>query len=284
MILMDFSGIVISSATEYHNKTKEQIDIKLLRHISLNSLLAVKDKLSKYADETVLAIDGKNYWRKEVFPLYKQNRKLAQVKDTMDWDLFHESFNQLKAEFKDNLPYKYVEVEGAEADDIMAVLGELYGPHRKVVIASSDHDMAQVQKNICPQVVQYSPYHKKFVDCDSYNFFEHVVKGDAGDGIPNIFSDDDTHVTPGKRQKPVKTADLKKWELTGLSKPEVFCETTEVLARLERNRKIIDLSMIPEELKKQIVVAYNDASDNKGKLFNYLVTNRLKKIMERGNF
>lgn len=281
---MDFSGIVISSASDYHSSTKEQIDIGLLRHIALNSLLSVKDKLSKYADEVVLAIDSKHYWRKDVFSYYKQNRKLAQKKDTMDWDRFHVAFNQLKQEFQENLPYKYVEVYGAEADDVMAVIATVFGPHRKVVIASSDHDMAQVQKNICEAVQLYSPYHKKFVDCAKYNFFEHIIKGDSGDGIPNIFSDDDTLVTPGKRQKSVMTANLVKWEQSGLAHPEVFCDTPEVLARFERNRKLVDLTMIPEELKSRIVDAYNNAPVVKGKLFNYLVQHKLKKIMERGNF
>jgi hypothetical protein len=33
--------------------------------------------------------------------------------------------------------------------------------------------------------------------------FEHIIKGDATDGIPNILSADDTFAVDGKRQKPL---------------------------------------------------------------------------------
>lgn len=239
----------------------------------------------KYADEVVICIDGRNYWRKTLFPQYKQNRKKQQKKDSFDWDAFHEAFNQLKQEFKDNLPYKVIEVETAEADDIMAVLSTAFGPSRDVVIVSSDKDLIQISSNICPKVKQYSPFHKKYIsDSTGYNFFEHIVKGDEGDGIPNIFSDDDTFLVEGKRQTPIRTDRLKEWAKTGLASPEVFCKSLEDLQRLERNRKLIDLTMIPEELKQRIMTAYNEVVVNKGALFDYLVQHKLKKILERGNF
>lgn len=233
----------------------------------------------------VICIDGRNYWRKAIFPQYKQNRKKAQQKDSFDWDSFHIAFNQLKDEFKEVLPYKVVEVETAEADDIMAVLSTLYGPHRDVVIVSSDKDLIQISAHICPRVKQYSPYHKKFItDSASYNFFEHIIKGDEGDGIPNIFSDDDTFVVDGKRQVPIRTTKLKEWGKTGLTSPEVFCKSLDDLKRFERNQTLIDLTRIPQDLQEKIIKAYEDAPNNKGKLFNYLIENRLKKVIERGNF
>lgn len=286
MILFDFSQIVISDAVDYHTQTKDQIDIKLLRHLALNKILNLKEKLQKYADEIVICVDGRDYWRKANFPQYKQNRKKQQKKDTFDWDGFHQAFNQLKAEFKENLPYKVVEVYTAEADDIMAVLATAYGPSRDVVIVSSDKDLLQIQSNTCARVKQYSPLHKKFIDPKSsgYDFFTHIIKGDDGDGVPNIFSDDDTFMVEGKRQKTVYAAKLDEWRKSGLGKPEAFCSSVEDLTRFNRNLNLIDLSRIPEDLQSSIMQAYEHCTCDKTKLFNYLVTNRLKKIMERGNF
>lgn len=254
--------------------------------MALNKILNLKEKLQKYADEIVICIDGRDYWRKKNFPQYKQNRKKQQKKDSFDWDGFHQVFNQLKAEFKENLPYKVLEVYSAEADDLMAVLATVYGPHRDVVIVSSDKDLLQIQINTCAKVKQYSPLHKKFIDGGDgkYDFFTHVIKGDEGDGIPNIFSDDDTFLVETKRQKPVATAKLNEWRKHGLGKPEVFCSSTEDLARFERNINLIDLTRIPEDLRATILNDYNNLTVDKSRLFNYLVTNRLKKIMERGNF
>lgn len=283
IILVDFSQIVISSSVDYFSKTREEFDMNLLRHIALNTLLSLKDKLNKYSDEVVLCMDGRNYWRKEIHPHYKANRKASQAKDKFKWDEFFQLFNQLKTEFKENLPYKCVEVERAEADDVISVLTRINAPHRPVVILSSDKDFLQLS-SISSNVKQYSPLHKKFLDASGYNLFEHVIKGDDNDGIPNIFSDPDTFMVEGKRQTPVRTTALKEWVKTGFSQPEVFCKSTQDLERFEMNRRLIDLSLIPDDVVDSIVSAYNASTVDKTKLFSYLVKNRLKKILERANF
>jgi hypothetical protein len=283
MILFDFSQIVISAAIEYHTRTKDIIDVPLLRHIALNNIISLKEKLSKYSDEVVLCLDGRDYWRKKVFPHYKQNRKKAQAKDKFDWKAFHEAFNDIKQEFSENLPYKVIEVEGAEADDIITVLCTIYGNQRDVVIVSSDKDFLQIQLNIAPRVKQYSPYHKKFLDAthNSYSLFEHIVKGDPGDGIPNIFSDDDVFLCEDKRSRPIRSANIEAWEKFGIDNPEAFCTDLTELEKFRRNRTLIDLRMIPAEIFEKIVTTYNETqpSDN---TFNYLVKNKMKKILERG--
>jgi hypothetical protein len=285
MILVDFSQIVISSVVDYCSKTKDPPEIALIRHIALNAILNAKDKVaSKYSGDVVLCMDGRNYWRKQMFPHYKASRKKAQAKDKFDWDGFYTAFNQIKSEFKENLPYKCVEVENAEADDIIAVLAQLFSGSTDVVILSSDKDLIQLSVRF-PRVKQFSPFHKKYIsDSATYNLFEHVVRGDEGDGIPNIFSDDDTFVNEGKRQVPIRATSLAEWSKTGLASPEVFCKSVEDLARLERNRKLIDLSMIPDDIVTSIRETYDATTGNKQNLFNDLVSNKLKKIMERGNF
>lgn len=284
MILIDFSQLVIATAVQYHVMNKEQIDLPLLRHIALNTILNNKDKLKKFGPEVVLCMDGRNYWRKEVFPLYKGHRKEAQKKDTFDWSGFFSAFNDLKIEFKENLPYKCIEVDRAEADDIIAVLSEVYSAHEPVVIVSSDNDFLQLSQKF-KNVHQYSPYMKKMIsDKNDYSLFEHVIRGDAGDGIPNIFSDADTLMTEGKRQTPIQVKKLEVWRQAGLTKPEEYCTSTVQLERFAQNLTLIDLSKIPDDIKASIRQAYDDAPVNPNKLFSYLTKNKLMKILERGNF
>jgi hypothetical protein len=286
MILFDFSQVVVGAALEYHARTKELIDVPLLRHISLNNILGLKDKLHKYSDEIVLCLDGRNYWRKKIFPYYKQNRKKSQEKQTFDWKTFHESFNIIKQEFTENLPYKVIEVEGAEADDIIAVLCTIFGNQRDVVVVSSDKDLLQIQMNLASRVKQYSPFHKKFLQADynSYSLFEHVVKGDPGDGIPNILSDDDVFLCEGKRSRPIRSSQIEAWSKFGLDNPEGFCNDLVELEKFRRNRTLIDLRMIPKEVIDSIASTYQDTQTHVDNTFNYLVKHKMRKILERGGF
>lgn len=286
MILFDFSQIVISSAMDYNRQSKDCIDLSLLRHISLNNVINIKEKLMKYADEIVLCMDGRNYWRRDIFPYYKQNRKKSREESTFDWNTFFVHFNQLKIEFKENLPYKVLEVEGAEADDIISTLCIEFAQHKPIVIVSSDKDFLQLQLNVSPKIQQYSPLHKKFLKADhnEYNLFEHIIKGDSGDGIGNIFSDDDVFVVDGKRNKPVTAINLAKWSITGVSKPEVFCKNADDLNRFNRNQTIIDLTKIPEHITNQIKTNYLETQTHGENVFNYLINHKMKRILERAAF
>lgn len=284
MILMDFSQLFIATAIQYVKSTGEELELPLLRHMAINTVLNSKEKLSAYADEIVLCIDSKDSWRKKIFPNYKKHRDAAKSKSDTDWSLLYECMDILVEEFKANLPYKVVDSENCEADDIIAVLTQRFAPHKKIVVSSSDHDFLQL-RNLGTNIRQYSPWHKKFITDAEYDLFEHIVKGDPGDGIPNIFSDDDTFLEGGKKQKPIFKAKLTEWrDLGGINKPQLFCKTEEDLRKFERNQTLVDFNYIPEEYRQAIVTAYESAPINTGKLFNYLVLNKLKKILERGNF
>lgn len=287
LILLDFSQIVISSAIEYHSQTKEVIKLPLLRHISLNNILSYRKKFKSKIDEIVICADGRNYWRKELFPLYKQNRKKAHDKSAFNWDEFFEDFNQIKNEIKTELPFKVVEVYGCEADDVIAVLSKQQCPHQdKIIIISSDKDLIQIQENICPKVQQWSPFHKKFITpiTNSYNLFEHVIRGDSGDGIPNILSDDDVFLDDSKRSKPIRTTSLMQWQQKGgLITPESFCTSDEMLKRFNRNLNLIDLRKIPESFVEKIAKEFSNYQiPSSTNVFGYLTKYKLKKILESG--
>lgn len=285
-LLFDYSQIVISSAVEYNSQTREPISLDLLRHIALQNIQLYKIKFNASLDQMIICCDGRNYWRKVIFPQYKQNRKREQTLSKFDWNGFFEMFNVIKTEMKTELPFRVIEVDCCEADDIIAVLSRVLCPSEdKIIVISSDKDLLQIQENICPKVRQWSPYHKKFINIgtNDYNLFEHVVRGDSGDGVPNILSDDDVFVTSGTRSRPIRASSIQKWMSEGgLSNPEAFCETPEILSRFNRNRTLIDLRQIPDQYVKEIAEAYQNESRPQVSAFNYLVKNKLRKILERG--
>jgi hypothetical protein len=284
MLLIDMSNLAFGTVIDYCAKTKEKLDMDLVRRLIIGRVADVKTKLKVYADEIVLCYDGRKYWRRDEFPEYKGKRAEGREKMTFDWEAFFPMYEQLKKELEDYFPWKSVTVHRAEADDVIAVLATIYGNHKDVCIWSSDHDYIQIQQNVCPKVKQFSGFHKKFLTPKNhkYDMFEHVVKGDTGDGIPNILSDDDTFLVKGKRQKSISKKTLEEWSKYGLSQPEKFCKDFDTLKRFERNMKLVDFRRIPEDLQCGIRDTYEACDPPKGKIFNYLAANRLTKLMAAG--
>jgi 5'-3' exonuclease len=275
MIIVDFNQVMISNLMmQIGNHTNIPIEEGLFRHMVINSLRSYKSKFgSKYGD-MIIACDDKNYWRKQAFPYYKANRKKARDKSELDWNTIFEYFNKIRAEIKEFFPYRLVKVESAEADDIIATLVKTFSVEgEEIMILSGDKDFIQLHKY--PNVKQYDPVRKKMIHNDDPNkyLFEHVLKGDAGDGVPNIFSDDDTFVSE-KRQKPMTQKKMDQFYLSG--KPDDV-----YLRNFSRNQQLIDLNYIPENIKNAVIDKYNEESGkDRSKLFNYFVTYKLKHMME----
>lgn len=287
-ILVDLSQLSIDCIRGVMFKNKEFPDTNTMRIAIINSLLYHRNKLRVPNDEVILCLDNKSkkYWRKEYYDFYKKHRAVNRDKDTsFDWSSFFKSFDQLKEEFKKYLPFKTLDVPGAEADDLIAILTLAFCPTEKISILSSDKDFLQLHR-FCNSVRQWSSKHKGFIDTKSreYNLFEHIVKGDAGDGIANIFSDDDVFMDPDKRQKSVYAKDIKNWEESdGFNYPERFCASRDILERFHRNKTLIDLTMIPEEVAAAIKEAYFVVKPGKG-VFNYMIKNRMNVALIKGEF
>jgi 5'-3' exonuclease len=169
-----------------------------------------------------------------------------------------------------------IDVDTAEADDIIAVLAMRQSSQEKVMILSSDKDFAQLQK--FPNVEQYSPILKKFIKepLPAMQLKQLIIRGDKSDGIPNILSADDCFVV-GSRQKPITEAKIINWMN---QKPDEFC-TEEMLRNFKRNEMLIDLTRIPESLKQSIIDTYEGTKGHTRQEFmNYMITNRLKNLLE----
>jgi 5'-3' exonuclease len=167
-----------------------------------------------------------------------------------------------------------IEIETCEADDIIAVLAMKFAATQKVMILSSDKDFAQLQR--FPNVEQYSPILKKVIKepLPLAQLKQLIIRGDKGDGIPNILSADDCFVT-GTRQKPITEAKIIVWMN---QEPSEFCNDL-MLRNFSRNETLIDLTKIPENLKESILHTYENAKGKtKQEFMNYMIANRLKNL------
>lgn len=277
MIIFDYQQIAISNLMEQIGSSKDSVDENLVRHMILNTIRTyVKKFKQSHGPEVIIACDNKHYWRREVFPHYKAGRRKARASSGHDWISIFESLNKIREELKVNSPYKVIDVDGAEADDVIGTLVLKFSGTQKIMILSSDKDFAQLQK--FPNVEQYSPIMKKFIKepFPTVQLKQLVIRGDKGDGIPNILSPDDVFVSGG-RQKPITEAKIINWINQD---PKEFCND-DMYRNYSRNETLIDLTKIPENIRNNILDKYETVSGKTRQEFmNYMIQNRLKNLLE----
>jgi len=278
MILLDYSQTVIGSFMAV-GRGKPVVEEDLLRHTILNSIRMFRNKFTKDYGEMVICCDDKDNWRKEIFPEYKANRRKNRENDITDWKTLFELLHEMREDLTKYFPYKVMHVDSAEADDIIGVLvaeRQNRFPSPPTLILSSDKDFIQLQKY--QGVRQWSPLQKKFIVGDpAESLYDKTIRGDTGDGVPNILSSDDTLITEGKRQTPITK---KKMELWRGKKPEEFCNEA-MLRNYHRNKTMVDLRETPESIRINIVNQYdNQEAGDRSQLLNYFVDKRLKNLME----
>ena len=284
MILVDMNQVTLSNLMVQIGGKKE-VEPDLVRHMVLNSLRGYRKRFSDEYGELVLCYDDKTNWRRDVFPNYKHSRRKGRKESKLDWNNIFDTLHMIKDELTEFFPYKVLEVDNAEADDIIAsvVFHVASEPknYEKVLILSSDKDFIQLQKYNF--VSQYSPMQKKFVNgIDPTTYIkEHILKGDRGDGVPNFLSPDNTFVDE-LRQRPMSKRKLEAWiDL----EPNDYCNE-EMMRNYHRNRTLIDLSYIPDDIKEKCTQTFLDAPEGSRKhLLNYFIKKKLKSLMENiGDF
>lgn len=290
IIIVDYSQTAISTLmAELKGRTDVEISTPLVRHMILNTIRSYNVKYGKEFGKMVIACDNKNYWRKKVFPYYKANRKKDRDDSGFDWNSIFEALNQIKLELSEHFPYPVIEVETAEADDIIATLAQwtqdndlvqqgLDFEAQPVLIISGDHDFAQLQRY--KNVKQYSPIQKVWVKAQGTPdevLMEHVLCGDKGDGVPNFLSPDDVFVTGG-RQKPIQKKKLEDWKKLPLE----HWETTPHADNVKRNLAMVDLRKIPEDIQNTIINSYEQQKNvrDKTNLLNYFIANKMRDMID----
>lgn len=278
MILVDLNQVMISNMmAQIGNHTDALLDEGMLRHMILNTLRANRKKFNNEYGELIICCDDKNYWRRKVFPYYKAGRRKNREESELDWNMIFNSLNKIKAEIAEFFPYKVIQIETAEADDIIGTIVHMEGKElnigEPILILSGDKDY--IQLHTYANVSQYDPTRKRWIRHENPDQFlyEHIIRGDAGDGVPNVLSADNTFVT-GSRQKPITKKRLVEWK-------EVPTRPTEVERNFHRNKALIDLKDIPQDIKQQVVDKYEyDDGKDRSQLLNYFIKNKLRNLME----
>ena len=273
-------------------KGSVQENENLIRHIIINSILATRKKYKKsvYGD-LIIACDARNYWRTDIFPQYKANRKKSREDSKIDWDEVFKVINSVREDLNKFFPYKVVIADKAEADDVIAVLTKytqtnemsqvgLYQEPQVVMAVSEDMDFIQLHKY--ENFKLYHPRKKKLAVKPTAKGLleftrEHIAKA-GDDGIPTILCDDDHYTKEVKTRAPSMSAKrLAEFKEIGRDACKDDLERT----RWDRNERLIDFNHIPVDIENSIIEAYKNASckGDKGTIFDYLVKHGCRQLL-----
>ena len=277
MILIDFTQTIIAGLMAQLKMNDGEINEDMLRHMILNSVRNYSKRYSSEYGQIVLCTDASNPWRREYFPQYKANRKADREKSGIDWPVLFDTLNQIKQELKDNFPYRVIQVEGAEADDVIGVLCFEFGSElnngESILILSGDKDFVQLQT--FGNVTQYDFVRKKHIYVSDPDQFRErlILSGDRGDGIPNVLSPD-TCFVEGQRQKPLR--ENKIVEILRGDK-----QSDEIMRNWHRNKMLIDLRHTPSDIRDRILKEYNkESGKGRERIFNYFIQHKMKLLTE----
>jgi hypothetical protein len=292
MILVDYSQVALAAILTFQRELKgTESEVKnLIRHVTLSTIKSYKKKYGKEYGELVICCDGRKYWRKEFFEQYKGMRKSNRDKSDLDWKLIFDTLSEMREDIAKHFPWRVIHVDRAEADDIIAVMAKwlqdnqlvqegLVEETQKVLILSSDKDFKQLQ--LYPTVKQWSPMQKKYITATKQEIrdfmIEHIVKGDTGDGVPNILSKDDVFMI-GERQKPMSAKRLAEFIDKGFD----ACKNDDERRNWHRNATLVDFQFIPQDVQKSIVDTYlsNKPNGDKMTVMNYLMEHRCRLLLE----
>lgn len=293
MVIMDLSQVLLATMmVQIGNHKNAEITEDMFRHMAVNSIRANKVKFSAEFGELVIAADSKNYWRRQAFPYYKAGRKEGREQSELDWAAIFEMMENVTNEVDAFLPYKVIRVEGAEADDIIGAAcqryGKVLGSTDPILVLSGDKDFVQLHKYT--NVKQYAPAQKKWVRTDDAQAFlkEHIIRGDKGDGIPNVLSEDDTFVLK-KRQKTLSqkrmiilkdAIEIQADGTVTVSKTDPLI-TDAVERNIHRNKMLVDLRNTPEKVRTEIVTQLEAPNEkDRSNLLPYFMDKGLRHLTE----
>lgn len=293
MILVDYSQVSLAAILTFQRELKgTESEVKnLIRHVTLSTLKSYKKKYGGEYGELVICCDGRKYWRKEAFAHYKASRKKNRDASDLDWKLIFDTLTEMRKDIATHFPWRVIHVDRAEADDVIACMSKwlqtnqlitegLMEDPQKVLILSSDKDFKQLQ--VYDNIKQWSPMQKKYVTASKSELkawmIEHIVKGDAGDGVPNILSPDDIFLQDGVRQKPVSAKRLEEFIEKGFD----ACRTEDERRNWHRNSTLVAFEHIPQDVNDSIVNTYlnNKPKGDKMAVMNYLIEHRCRLLLD----
>ena len=295
-ILVDLSQVVLGSCYAFKDQlttestaTNKQQAVDLIRHVILSQLKAYNVKYRSQYGKMIISCDGKNYWRKKLYPHYKANRKKVRHESNLDWPLIFDTINMIIGDLRNNFMFPVVQVDGAESDDVIATLTKYFQTNevkhsdwlipqtQPILIISSDKDFVQLQKY--DNVKQLSPRTKMAVtDPDPVKYLQiKCLSGDRGDNIPSVVNPIDAFNDESVK----KCAPLTKKKIESLlNEGYDNCSDPVIKNRWLQNSQLIDFEYIPKKISEAIIETYNrPIVGNQSKIFNYLIHNNCNLLL-----
>jgi len=232
---------------------------ELWKYLTFDQIMGIIWKFR--ANEIVLAVDGKDCWRKRIYKSYKSNRKKPREKSPIDWDRFFIEYEAWLQELKTHLPWKVLKLTYCEADDIIGVLCRR---DKEWIIISTDSDYSQI---LAENVKIYNPLKQSKNSKDSNPIFTekdpnfvdlYALDGLKKDNIQNIL----TPIDWDGVTKPLQFG-KKKAEKILASGVDIWLEQNstsenDLIRRYKILKMLIDFDQIPEYLVKTINAKYDD--------------------------
>jgi len=287
MILIDYTQVTVAAALAFGSDFDKGKDsekaVNILRHSVLTTLLNFKQMFGPQYGEIVICADGSNYWRRDIFPNYKHGRKKSRDDSTTDWKLIFNFASEFLHDLREVFPFRVVRHDRAEGDDVIAsitkyasenemVLEGLVESPPRILIVSSDGDYKQLHR--FSNVRQWNPIHKKYVEkAEKHFLFEKCVRGDSGDGVPNVLSPDDWFVNGEGRAKSITQKVIERFHAGQI--------TEEEQRNFQRNKTLVDFDCIPDEIRNEIINIYTSSTPVKdlNTVMNYLMKHRMRLLL-----
>ena len=103
MIILDMNQITLANVMmNFHMNKSDELEEDMVRHMILNSIRMYRTMFKDEYGEIVLAYDSRHYWRRDIFPQYKQNRKKGRERDSKDWDSIFSSSSSFRSAAKND--------------------------------------------------------------------------------------------------------------------------------------------------------------------------------------
>ena len=278
--------IIVDTANTFfraRHVIKGDADIKLgmAFHITLNSIKKAWQDFG--GSHVVFCLEGRS-WRKDYYEPYKRNRSDARaaltVKEQEEDQLFWESFDMFKTFIEEKTNCTVLQHKELEADDLIAGWIQSH-PSDKHVIISTDSDFYQL---ISPTVSQYNGVQEHHITYEGvfdkkgkividnktkepkaildpkWLLFEKCIRGDSSDNVFSAYP----KVRKNKLEDAFKDKDNRGFAWNNLMLQRWVDHKGEehrVLEDYERNRRLIDLSEQPADIKEKIFSTIKDNID-----------------------
>lgn len=238
-LFLDWSNAMYRCLFVSRNQDPFDEEFKLWKHILFKSLMEEIKRFSP--NEVVIAGDGRNPWRKSIYPEYKAGRGKGREESPVDFDKFFEVANEFWLELKETFPnIRWLKKDRIEADDIVGVL--VKDLHKECTAVTTDKDYIQLLKY--PGFKLFNPIKREEVKSINPKMDLDVkcICGDGSDNIPGI-----------KRGVGPKRAERL---LTEGILDEFLEKDHEAKEAYVLNRQLIDMDNIPMDVRNEIIGDY----------------------------